>query len=76
MSIVLGFAAELQALRRLTPAAAGVLMSLDPAIAFVIGALVLHERATPWVLVGLACVVVAGAGVTIDQTTPEEIVPQ
>jgi inner membrane transporter RhtA len=76
MSIVLGFAAELQALRRLSPAAAGVLMSLDPAIAFVIGALVLHERVTPWVLVGLACVVVAGAGVTMDQTTPEEIVPQ
>jgi inner membrane transporter RhtA len=76
MSIVLGFAAELQALRRLSPAAVGVLMSLDPAIAFVIGALVLHERATPWVLVGLACVVVAGAGVTMDQTAPEEIVPQ
>ena len=76
MSIVLGFAAELQALRRLSPSAAGVLMSLDPAIALVIGALVLHERATSWMIVGLACVVVAGAGVTIDRTTPEEIVPQ
>ena len=76
MSIVLGFAAELQALRRLSPPAAGVLMSLDPAIAFVVGALVLHERATSWVLLGLACVVVAGAGVTMDRTTPEEVVPQ
>lgn len=76
MSIVLGFAAELQALRRLSPAAAGVLMSLDPAIALVVGALVLHEHATAWMIVGLACVVVAGAGVTIDRTAPEEVVPQ
>ncbi len=76
MSIVLGFGAELQALRRLSPSAAGVLMSLDPAIAFVVGALLLHERATSWVLVGLVCVVVAGVGVTMDRTTPEEVVPQ
>ena len=76
MSIVLGFGAELQALRRLSPSAAGVLMSFDPAIAFVIGVLVLNEHATTWVLVGLSCVVLAGAGVTMDQTTPEEIVPQ
>ena len=76
MSIVLGFAAELQALRRLSPAAAGVLMSLDPAIAFVIGALLLHERATAWVLTGLILVVVAGVGVTIDRTAPEQVVPQ
>ncbi|MDH2903904.1 MAG: EamA family transporter [Actinomycetota bacterium] len=76
MSIVLGFAAELQALRRLSPAVAGVLMSLDPALAFVIGALILHQRATSWVLMGLVCVVVAGAGVTMDRTAPEEVVPQ
>lgn len=76
MSIVLGFAAELQALRRLSPAAAGVLMSLDPAIAFVVGALLLHEHATGWVLVGLALVVTAGVGVTVDRTTPEQVVPQ
>ncbi len=76
MSIVLGFAAELQALRRLSPAAAGVLMSLDPAIAFVIGALLLHERATIWVVLGLVLVVTAGVGVTIDRTAPEQIVPQ
>ena len=76
MSIVLGFAAELLALRRLSPAAAGVLMSLDPAIAFVFGALLLHERATALVVVGLVLVVVSGVGVTMDRTAPEEIVPQ
>lgn len=76
MSIVLGFAAELQALRRLSPAATGVLMSLDPAIAFAIGFIVLGESATPWVLVGLGCVVAAGVGVMVGSRTPEEVVPQ
>lgn len=76
MSIVVGFAAELQALRRLRPAAAGVLMSLDPAIAFAIGFIVLGESVTPWVLVGLGCVVAAGAGVMVRSRTPEEVVPQ
>ncbi len=76
MSIVLGFGAELLALRRLTPAAAGVLMSLDPAIAFIVGALLLHERATALVVLGLVFVVVAGVGVTVDRTAPEEIAPQ
>ena len=76
MSIVLGFAAELQALRRLRPAVAGVLMSLDPAIAFVIGALVLHEAVAAWTVVGLVCVIVAGVGVTVDRTEPEKLVPQ
>ena len=76
MSIVLGFAAELQALRRLSPSAAGVLMSLDPGIAFVMGAVVLHEKVTTWMLVGLLCVVVAGVGVTIRGDIPEEVVPQ
>ncbi len=76
MSIVLGFGAELQALRRLSPAATGVLMSLDPAIAFAIGFVVLGETATAWMLVGLACVVVAGVGVTAGPRAPEEVVPQ
>lgn len=76
MSIVLGFVFELQALRRLAPAAAGVLMSLDPAIAFLIGAIVLNERATGWMLVGLACVVTAGIGVTLGARAPDDVVPQ
>lgn len=76
MSIVLGFAAELLALRRLSPAAAGVLMSLDPAIAFVLGAVLLHQRATVWVVMGLVLVVVAVVGVTVDRPARDELVPQ
>ncbi len=64
LSIVAGFAAEMQALRLVTPAVVGVLLSFDPAVAFAVGAIGLHEHATIWVLTGLACVVVAGVGVT------------
>jgi len=64
MAIVLGFACELQALRRLKPSTAGVLFALDPAVAFAIGLIVLSQSVHPWDLVGMVCVVTAGAGVT------------
>lgn len=51
---------ELYALRRLSKAAFGTLMALEPAIALVIGAVVLHQVPAAWQLVGIACVVVAG----------------
>jgi inner membrane transporter RhtA len=67
MALIIGFALELSALRRLSPAVAGVLMAFDPAVAFLFGFLILGQHATVWVLAGLACVVVAGIGVTVDQ---------
>jgi len=66
MAIVLGFACELQALRRLKPSTAGVLFALDPAVAFAIGLIVLSQSIHPWDLIGMVCVVIAGAGVTYD----------
>ncbi|HEY5439481.1 MAG TPA: EamA family transporter [Acidimicrobiales bacterium] len=66
MAIVLGFGCELQALRRLKPSTAGVLFALDPAVAFAIGLVVLRQSIHPWDLVGMACVVIAGVGVTYD----------
>lgn len=69
MAIVLGFGAELQALRRLRPSIVSVLLALDPAVAFAFGLILLHQAITAWDLVGLACVVVAGVGVTIDAAT-------
>jgi inner membrane transporter RhtA len=76
MSIVLGFGAELQALRRLKPAIVGVLMAFNPAIAFLIGWLLLSEHVTAWVLVGLLSVVLGGVGVTLDQARRVELAPQ
>lgn len=51
---------ELYALRRLTKSAFGTLMSLEPAIALTIGALLLDQMPAIAQLVGIACVVFAG----------------
>lgn len=63
---MLGFGFEMQALRHLRPSIVSVLLALDPAVAFLIGWLLLRERVTAWDLVGLARVVLAGIGVTYD----------
>lgn len=51
---------ELYALRRLTKSAFGTLMSLEPAIALIIGLIVLSQVPAAGQLVGIACVVIAG----------------
>jgi inner membrane transporter RhtA len=76
MALALGFAAEMQALRRLKPSSAGVLMALDPVMAMLAGFLLLHQRLGFIGLLGLGFVVVAGAGVTYDSPdTPEPQTP-
>jgi len=59
---VVPFSLEMLALRRLTTSAFGTLMSLEPAIALVIGLLVLHQQPGLWPVVGIAFVVAAGVG--------------
>jgi inner membrane transporter RhtA len=66
MATVLGFGFELEALRNLKPSIVSVLWALDPAVAFLVGWILLHEHVTSWDLVGLVCVVLAGIGVTYD----------
>jgi inner membrane transporter RhtA len=59
---VIPFTLELLALRRLTTAAFGTLMALEPAFALVIGLLVLSQVPGPLPVLGLVCVVAAGIG--------------
>jgi len=59
---VIPFSLELSALRRLSTAAFGVLMSLEPAFALVIGLLVLHQVPGWLPVAGVAFVVAAGIG--------------
>jgi inner membrane transporter RhtA len=61
-SSVLPYSLELEALRRLPAAVFGVLMSLDPAVAAVVGFVILHQALGPRELVAIAMVVVASAG--------------
>ncbi|MFZ0769545.1 MAG: EamA family transporter [Acidimicrobiales bacterium] len=76
MAIVLGFGAELQGLRRLKPSIAGVLMAGDPAVAFIVGWILLNQSIKVWDVVGLCCVVAAGAGVMYNSTVSESELAQ
>lgn len=60
---VIPFSLELLALRRLTTDTFGTLMSLEPAIALVVGLVALGQVPGPAALVGIAFVVAAGIGV-------------
>lgn len=59
---VIPFTLEMLALRRLTTAAFGTLMALEPAFAMLVGFVVLHQVPGPAALVGIALVVIAGVG--------------
>nr|WP_236055621.1 EamA family transporter [Streptomyces sabulosicollis] len=64
LSPVVPFALEFLALRRLTTSAFGTLMSLEPAIALMVGLLVLGQRPGAAATLGLVLVVVASVGAT------------
>ncbi|MFJ8925905.1 EamA family transporter [Streptomyces sp. NPDC102364] len=64
LSPVLPFALEFLALRRLTTSAFGTLMSLEPAIAMLVGLLVLGQTPGLAPAAGIAFVVAAGIGAT------------
>ncbi len=65
LSSGLPYSLDLFALRRITPATFGVLMSLEPAIASVAGLLIIDQVLTLVQWLGLVAVVVACAGVTV-----------
>jgi inner membrane transporter RhtA len=66
LGVVVGFALELAALRRLSAAQVAVLFSLNPAVAFAVGWLVLGQHVGVAALCGGLCVVAASIGVTGD----------
>jgi len=59
---VIPFSLEMLALRRLTTSAFGTLMSLEPAIALLVGLTLLHQVPGWWPVLGLVFVVTAGIG--------------
>jgi inner membrane transporter RhtA len=62
LSSVVPYSLELEALRRLPEAVFGVLMSLDPAVAALVGFLALGQALDTREILGIAMVVVASAG--------------
>jgi inner membrane transporter RhtA len=70
LSSAIPYSFELEALRRIAPAAFGVLMSIEPAMAALAGYLVLGQGLAARALVGIALVVVASVGVSRRSAQP------
>ncbi len=68
---VVPFILELLALRRLTAGAFGTLMSLEPAIALVVGLLLLHQVPHALAIAGILLVVTAGVGAARTGARPQ-----
>ncbi len=64
LSSVIPYSLDLEALRRIPPRVFGILMSLEPAMAALIGLIVLHESLRGWQWIAVICVVAASAGST------------
>jgi len=62
LSSVIPYSLELAALRRVTPRAFGILLSMDPAIAALVGLVVLGQHLTVTEVAALLAVVAANAG--------------
>jgi len=73
--MILPFALELEALRRLEPRMIAVIYSADPAIAAVIGVVALSESLTQAQVIGIALVIVASLGVTAGAPSSERAQP-
>ena len=73
LSSAFPFSLEMEAMRRLPSNVFGVFMSLEPAIAAMIGFLVLDQGVAPRELVAIALVVTASAGALRSAGVPEPI---
>jgi inner membrane transporter RhtA len=75
LGVVVGFALELLALRRLEASEVAVLLSLNPAVAFAVGWLALGQHVHLTALLGGLLVVAAGIGVTSDARRTGPLLP-
>ena len=76
LAIAMGFSFELQGIKRVRPATAGILFALDPAMAFTTGLIFANQLVSGWDLVGCAFVVAAGVGATVDAARSTPVLPQ
>jgi inner membrane transporter RhtA len=68
LSSVIPYSLEMIALRTMPPRVFGILMSLEPAAAALVAAVLLQEWLSPVQLLAMACVIAASVGAA--RTTP------
>lgn len=66
LSTALPLSLEFEALRRMTALAYGIMVTLEPAVAALVGAVVLGQALPPSAFVAIACVTAAAIGVTLS----------
>ena len=66
LSTALPLSLEFEALRRMTARAYGVMVTLEPVVAGLVGAIVLGQALPPAALLAIACVTAAAIGVTLS----------
>jgi len=74
LSSVIPYSLEMAALRTLPPRVFGILMSLEPAAAALVAAVLLREWLTPLQLLAIACVTAASAGAA-RTTSARDVIP-
>ncbi|MFI0479901.1 EamA family transporter [Actinomadura sp. 9N215] len=72
LSSVIPYSLELEALRRMPARVFGILMSLEPAVAALVGVALLGEILTGRQWAAICCVIIACAGATRSQKDPPE----
>ena len=72
LSTAIPFTLEFEALKRLSATTYGVLVSTEPAVAAMVGAVLLGELIGIRGLVAVACVVVAAIGITLSDTPDDD----
>jgi inner membrane transporter RhtA len=72
LSSVIPFSLELEALRRLPSRVFGILMSVEPAVATLIGFVVLHEAIGLREILAIALIISASVGVSLDATAQHQ----
>ncbi|GAA2452613.1 EamA family transporter [Actinomadura vinacea] len=70
LSSVIPYSLELEALRRMPARVFGILMSLEPAVAALVGVMLLGEILTARQWVAIGCVIIACAGATLGPGRP------
>ena len=76
MSSVIPYSLELEALRRMPARVFGILMSLEPAVAALVGVVLLGEILNLRQWLAIVCVVVACAGATLGPERPRPAAPE
>ncbi|WP_433167108.1 EamA family transporter [Kribbella sp. CA-247076] len=71
LSSVIPYSLEMIALRSLPARTFGILMSLEPAMAALVAAVLLREWLAPWQLVAIGCVIAASVGATRTSSKPD-----